>query len=151
MYYLGYAFGCLFIPRITDKYGRKFPFIMCMTLQFPLYVMMLISRNIKLNTGLSFFLGVCCVGRYNGCYINISEYVHTRYKNAVSTMLLVFDSLTNILVALYCKSISKNWLYLQIFGCVLSGISVIGCTLVPETPEYLYSFFRFSQCKFVCN
>ena len=112
MYYLGYSIGCLFIPRITDKYGRWFIFMLCMVVQFPLSVAILFSKSVELNTALSFFLGVCCVGRYNGCYINISEYVDDRYKNTMATLLLVADSLTCILVAVYNKFISKDWLYL---------------------------------------
>ena len=88
------------------------PLKICFVLQFPLYLAILFSKSVRLNTGLGFFLGMTCVARYNGCYINISEYVHTSYKNAVSTLLLIFDSLTNILIALYFRSISKNWLWL---------------------------------------
>eukprot|EP00347_Sterkiella_histriomuscorum_P018095 403346808 len=151
MYYLGYSIGCLFIPRITDKYGRWFIFMLCMVVQFPLSVAILFSKSVELNTALSFFLGVCCVGRYNGCYINISEYVDDRYKNTMATLLLVADSLTCILVAVYNKFISKDWLYLQIFGAVLCFISAAGSFYVTETPEYLYSFYRFSQCKYILS
>lgn len=143
MYYLGYSFGCLFIPRITDKYGRWFIFMLSMVIQFPLYLAVLFSKRVEVTTALSFFLGICCVARYNGCYINISEYVHAKYKYTVGTFLLVSDSFTCIVIALYFK-FCKNWLYLQIFGVCLSFIAAVGCFYVPETPEYLYSFYRFS-------
>ncbi|CDW86321.1 solute carrier family member 5 [Stylonychia lemnae] len=150
MYYCGYAFGCLFIPRITDKIGRRFPLMLCMIFQFPLYMALLFSKTVELNTALCFFLGVTCVGRYNGCFINISEFVHTNYKNHVSTLLLIQDSITTIFVAAYYE-FSKNWLYLQIFGVAISGLSIIGLWFIPETPEYLYSYHKFSQCKYICN
>jgi len=54
-------------------------------------------------------MGICTVGRYNGGYINISEYVHTKYKDAVSTLLLVFEQLTLIIIVLYFKFISSYW------------------------------------------
>ncbi|CDW88182.1 solute carrier family member 5 [Stylonychia lemnae] len=126
IYYLGYSFGCLFIPRLTDK-------------------------NIKVMTCLSFFLGVVCVARYNGCYITVYEFSPEKYKYSVSTMLLIFESLLCIFTAVYCKYISRNWLYLQIFGVAISGLSIIGLWFIPETPEYLYSLHRFSECKYVCK
>ena len=83
-----------------------------MLLQLPLYVGLIFSRNLDLNIALSFFMGICCVGRYNGCYIVISEFVHLKYKDAVSTLLLMFECIVTMLIALYFKFISKDWVYL---------------------------------------
>lgn len=92
-------------------------------------------------------MGVVCVGRYNGCYINISEYVHTPYKNAVSTLLLVFEQFVAFIIAFYFKFISTNWLYLQIFGVTVNLVAVIGSYYIPESPEYLYSFYKFEETR----
>lgn len=146
-FYIGYTFGCFFIPRFIDIYGRKWPFLLCMIVQLPLYIGLVVSRSIYLNIFLTFLMGICCVGRYNGCYINISEYVHTPYKNAVSTLLLVFEQLVAILIALYFKYFSKNWLYLQIFGVCVNFIAIIGSVIIPESPEYLYSFYKFAETR----
>lgn len=83
IFYVGYTFGCFFIPRFIDLFGRRWPFMCCIGLQLPLYIGLILSRNLQINIALSFFMGICCVGRYNGCYINISEYVETKFKNAV--------------------------------------------------------------------
>ena len=95
-------------------------------------------------TTLSFFLGITCVARYNGCYIAVYEFAPEKYKYSVSTLLLISESLLCIFTAVYNKMISKNWLYMQIFGVIISGISIIGLWFIPESPEYLYSLNRFS-------
>lgn len=92
-------------------------------------------------------MGICCVGRYNGCYINIAEYVHTKYKNAVWTLLLMFECIVSMIIALYFKFMSKNWIYLQIFGFTVNAICILGCLAIPESPEYLYSFYKFRRTK----
>ena len=74
----------------------------------------------------------------------ISEYVDVRYKNAVATYLLVFDVLSGIIASAYFEYISKNWIYLQIFGVIISGISAAVSLFILESPEYLYSYGRFS-------
>ena len=112
MYYAGYTTGCLLISRVFDIYGRKWPIFFCLAAQFPLYLGMIISWNYDFNIALSFFLGVTCVGRYDGCFIAISEYVHSTHKNKVGTLLLVFDSFTSITIMIYYRNISRDWLYL---------------------------------------
>lgn len=65
-------------------------------------------------------------------------------------MLLCADSIINMIVAVY-YDLSIHWLYLQIFGVVLSLIGAIGVFYIPETPEYLYSYFKFPECKFIMS
>ena len=96
---------------------------------------------------MGFWFGLINIGIYNGAYINICEYVHTPWKNNVGTFLLVFDSLTVIFVAIYFKFISQDWLWFQLFGLGLSILGVIGFYFLPESPEYLYSFYRFDECR----
>jgi MFS family permease len=143
IHYAGMVIGSSFIPRLTDLYGRKKPFLVCILAQFPLYCLALVTTSINVYITIFFFMGICYVGRYNGAYINISEYVHDKWKNPVSTWLLVWDSMASIIIAFYCKSISKYWLWLQIFGASLNFLAVIGTFFTPESPEYLYGFYKF--------
>ena len=147
MFFVGVVVGSVFIPRLTDVYGRKWPFLLCILVQFPFYYALLYSRSLDLNIGLSFFLGVCYVGRYNGGYLNISEYVHNKWKNLICTFLLVWDSLVTIILAFYFRNVSKNWIELQIFGVAINAIAIIGAYFTPESPEYLYCFYKFNECR----
>ena len=61
--------------------------------------------------------------------------------------MLVFDMLTVIASGVYWKYISNDGTWFIVFGIVCNGISFVGLFLVPETPEYLYSFYRFRECR----
>lgn len=94
-------------------------------------------------------MGVLHIGIYNGAYINICEYVHTKWKNHVGTVLLCCDMCTQIIIGFYWRYVSKNWLGLQLFAISLNSISLLGLYLTPESPEYLYSFYRFKELRAV--
>ena len=92
-------------------------------------------------------MGILHIGIANGGYINVCEYVQDKWKNFVCTMMLVFDMLTVIATGVYWKYISKDCTWLLVFGIVCNGLSFIGLFIVPESPEYLYSFYRFRECR----
>ena len=92
-------------------------------------------------------MGFLHVGIYNGCYINICEYFDIRYKNKVCTLLLVCDMLSCLLINVYWRYISKHWVGLLIFALSINLLGIIGLYIVPESPEYLYSFYKFKECK----
>jgi predicted MFS family arabinose efflux permease len=89
--YFGYTFGCFFIPRILDVYGRKIPFVIFMALQVPIYLILIISSSYSLTSIMLFIFGMIFVIRYNGAWINISEYTHGSYQNILAIWLLVCD------------------------------------------------------------
>ena len=151
VYYFGEIFGCLMISRIPDLVGRKWPYSTCLALQLPCFIIIWLSRSLTLTTITGFFMGILHIGVANGGYINVCEYVHDKWKNVVCTIMLVFDMLTVIGTGIYWKYVSKNANGLMIFGILQNAIGLIGCLFLPETPEYLYSFYRFRECKEVIH
>ena len=135
--------GCLLIARIPDLFGRKWPLAITTAIQFPILLIIIFSKNLTLTTTLGFFLGILHVGIQNGAYINVCEYFHTKWKNKVCTVLLVCDMLTVIFSGFYFEFISNDIKWLLLFGAAMNGTSIIGLFLLPESPEYLYSFYRF--------
>ena len=79
----------------------------------------------------------------------MAEYVHNPWKNHVCTVLLVFDMLTTIMIGVYYHSISRVWWYFPLTGLVFNFIAIIGIFFIPESPEYLYSYYKFPECKAV--
>lgn len=105
------------------------------------------SRSLELTIIIGFFMGILHVGIANGGYINVCEYVHTKWKNIVCTLMLVFDMLTVIATGVYWKFISKNSEWLLIFGIASNALCLFGLLVIPESPEYLYCFYRFRECR----
>ena len=146
-FYFGNVIGSILISRIPDLYGRKWPFTLFLIAQLPCYIGLICSKNFILTAVLAFGIGVLNIGIYNGGYVNVCEYVHTPWKNHVCTVLLFFDNFTTILISLYFKYISRYWLWFQLAGIGLNIIAIIGMFFIPESPEYLYSFYRFNECR----
>jgi uncharacterized membrane-anchored protein YitT (DUF2179 family) len=105
------------------------------------------SRSLDLSTITGFFMGILHIGIANGGYINVCEYVHVKWKYLLCTVMLVFDMFTVIVTGIYWKWISHNSLGLLVFGCLCNAVSFVALFFVPESPEYLYSFYRFRECR----
>jgi len=111
------------------------------------YTALFFSRSLLFTTIVGFFMGILHIGVANGGYINVCEYVHTRWKNTLASLMLVFDMLTVIITGIYWKWISKNATGLLIFGIGCNAVSFIAILFTPESPEYLYCFYRFRECR----
>ena len=147
MFYAGTFLGCFVLARIPDVKGRRWPYYFCILVQLPCYFGIIFSTNLDLTIGLSFILGFVHTGIYNGGYVNVCEYVNNPWKNYVCTILLVFDMLVTILNGIYYHYITNYWFWFVLIGGVFNIIAAITIVLIPESPEYLYSFYRFQECK----
>ena len=94
-----------------------------------------------------FLLGGCYVGRYFGAFVNISDYVDKRFRNALSTYLLAFDCMIQMAIVLHFKYWKGSTFYLEVGGILLNVLSLIGIYWLPESPEYLYGMHRFTDCR----
>lgn len=92
-------------------------------------------------------MGFLHIGIYNGGYVNVCEYVHAPWKNHVCTVLLACDMLTTIMIGVYYHSITRYWLWFALIGLFFNVCAIVGLYYLPESPEYLYSFYRFDACR----
>lgn len=72
-------------------------------------------------------------------FVYAGEMFSEEYRSIVGSAILFTDSATMLLLPLYFKLISKNWLYFQLFYFILSVISCIFLFFIPESPKYLLS------------
>jgi hypothetical protein len=147
LFYLGEVFGCISIARVPDLMGRKWPFFWSIAIQLPVLIAIIFSRSLDFTIFLGFLMGFLHIGIYNGGYVNVCEYVHNPWKNHVCTILLVFDMLTTILIGVYFHYVSRYWLWFCLVGVAFNAISLVGIFLIPESPEYLYCFYKFGECR----
>jgi hypothetical protein len=94
-----------------------------------------------------FLLGLCTPGKSNIAYVYLLELVPTKWQTYVGTSLLIADGSTMILLSLYFRFITRDWLGFQIFGLALTTFSFVGSLIAPESPKYLYSYKRFAEAR----
>ena len=52
-----------------------------------------------------------------------------------------------ILLSLYFRYITKDWLGFQIYGLVATGLAFVGSMIAPESPKYLFSYKQYREAK----
>jgi MFS family permease len=147
MYLMGWAIGCLFIPRLGDLHGRKLPYAISMGFSVLVYLGLILSQNIYLTMVLFWFLGFTCPGKSNIAYVYLLEFVPTKMQTYVGTALLIADGSTMIILSIYFRFISKDWLGFQVFALCISTVAFLVTLLAPESPKYLYSYKKYKESR----
>lgn len=156
-FFAGFAAGAAFLPNLSDKYGRKWYYIGSLVLQFVSVL-------------------VCCVlpGDYRACvYVIIFMFFLHGVAHSITTvagfsmmcdvcneniiglvgsLFNCMDGSTYIFLTVYFRYISKNWLYPQIVGLVLTVIPAVAVSLlIPESPKWLFRKGKFKEAHKVLD
>ena len=110
MVFAGWMFGSLFIPRLGDLYGRKWPVVWSLLVAALTYLGVILSSDLKLTIVLMFFFGTCCAGRYSTSYVYLSELMPSSNRTLACSATQFIDASTLILLSLYFRFMSKQWL-----------------------------------------
>ena len=110
MNFVGWMFTGLFVPRLGDLYGRKWPVVCSLLVAVLAYISVILSNNLKLAIALMFLFGSCCAGRYSISYVYISELLPVGNRTFLCSAILFIESGNLILLSLYFRFISKHWL-----------------------------------------
>ncbi len=147
IYFVGWLTAAFVVPRLGDILGRKKPFIYSLAFSIPLYLGLILSRNIYVNITLFLFLGMCQEGKLSVCFVYLLEFMPIKYYNIIGTLFAIWEGLTLTCLAIYFRYISKEWIYYQIFGLSLNVLCFITLVFVPESPKFLYSAKRYQEAK----
>ena len=140
MYPLGWSFSCIVVPRLGDLYGRRRPYLISAGIAVVCYLGLLFSHSLDFTMVLFFILGLCTPGKSNINYVYTLELVPAKWQTYTGTAMICADGSSLILVSLYFRYISKEWLGFQVFTFCFSTLCYIGTLFAPESPRYLYSF-----------
>ena len=147
MFLLGWAVGCLIIPRLGDLYGRNIPFVASMGFSLLVHLGLILSQNLYLTIALFWILGFTCPGKCNICYVYLLEFLPLKMQTYVGTALLFADGSTMIFLSLYFRFISKNWLWFQIFALSFATLAFLVTFIAPESPKYLFSYKKYKEAR----
>ena len=57
------------------------------------------------------------------------------------------DAAIYMIITLYFKFISKDWVPFQLFAVFATFVSLIATLFIPESPKYLYSMNKFYESR----
>jgi hypothetical protein len=75
------------------------------------------------------------------------ELLPERHRDLLGTVILFADSSTMLLVPLYHRFLSKNWLYFHLVSLALNALAVVFMFMIPESPKYLIGKGRYDRAK----
>ena len=146
MYFAGFAISCLIVPPLSDKHGRKKPYVLSLTVQLLAYILIFFSKNIWITILGYLIVGLCAGGRVATGTAYENEYVPYKYQALVIGVIGVGDASTMLFQAIYYWFL-PNWLYLHIFGICASFVLILFILTIPESPKYLYANSRFNETR----
>lgn len=151
MQFVGWAISAAITPRLSDIYGRRPIFLLSMLVQLLSLIAIYISRSVWITIGLIFFFGMGGVGRSSISYLYMQEFLPQDKQTLVGTILQLNNGFVAVYTVLYYWFISNYWIPIQIFGGVLTAISMIGVWFLPESPKFLITKKRYDEARVAIN
>ena len=137
-FFLGWVIGLFFVPRLGDLYGRKYPMIACMFLQFISLFALLFNTNIYGAIILLFLNGVSSSGRASTGFVMMLEYVPREYGVHLSVIFNLAEYFSTVAITLYFMNV-KYWLPWGIWNACATFVAMSLLFILPESPLYYYS------------
>ena len=147
---LGFAsvfLGCLFIPRLTDLYGRKGVYMVSMICQAPTFLMLSITHSLTIAYAAAFCFGFCTIGRIAGGFMLLMELVPTKQQPVVGGIAMVAEASSLMLWVLYLTQVSKQAEYFLLYTTALNAALLIPICFITESPRWLYGMGDFERCQ----
>ena len=91
---LGISISCLFIPRLGDLYGRKPVFMIALTAQLPVYILLILFNKMIPMYVAAFFLGPTVCGRMACGFLLLLEMVPKKNQAVTGASLMIAEGLT---------------------------------------------------------
>ncbi|CDW73598.1 solute carrier family member 5 [Stylonychia lemnae] len=147
IYFVGWAVAAIFLPRLSDLFGRKWVYFYSMLFHGLVYLGLILSHNLNLTIVLMGFFGFCSLGRASVGYLYMQELTPIKQQTIIGTILSITGGLVTVFIALYFLYVSKHWEGFQIFGCATNFLIVVSIPFLPESPKYLISKNRYEDAR----
>jgi len=159
-YFVGATIGALFIPPLSDIYGRRKVFLYaCVVSIFMFALQLVLPYNGTDQNMLSFYLigttmfinGIVSASRKSIGFMYIVELAPSKFRATLGTLWNTSElSMTNIYITTYFWFINKNWIGTAYIAEFLVTISFLFTwAFIPESPKWLYVKERYSDLRAV--
>jgi MFS family permease len=148
LFFLGVVISSLFMPRLSDIYGRKNISLSGTITHVCCSLVILFSTSLNLSLVMTFLLGFAMGGRVLVGYCWMTEHMREIDLPRVTGFMFFCDSFGIMIATVYFKFISKNWKYM--FG-IPQIFLVVGIVMLmkyrTDSPKYFYSKKDFARLR----
>lgn len=95
--------------------------------------------------------GTAGVGRSSISYLYMQEFLPSNRQTLVGTILQLNNGFVAVYTVIYYWFISKNWIYINAFGTLLTVVSAVGVWFLPESPKFYISRKRYDEARTSIN
>lgn len=146
--FVGQLFGSYFWGPFADKKGRKWAYIMALSIIVIAGYGSAFARDFPSLVVMRFFVGVG-VGAIHIPFDIMAEFLPSSARGNFLLGIQVFWSLGNVLVTLWAWMVLQSYGWrVMAFGCAVPmNISLFGAVFMPESPRWLVSQGRGEEAK----
>lgn len=81
----------------------------------------------------------------------MQEFLPSNRQTLVGTILQLNNGFVAVYTVIYYWFISKNWIYINAFGTLLTVVSAVGVWFLPESPKFYISRKRYDEARTSIN
>ena len=146
-YFIGWCVTLLWLPLLSDGFGRKKFVSFGNLFNLLLYTIMLGITNINVMIGIIF-----CFGALASCRITIGipyfmELLPKKNRQLAFTACAIVDVSVFLVGTIYFWKISTNWFTFCMIGYILQMFASIAACFLPESPVFLISKRRLEETR----
>jgi len=145
-----YFFWCvslLFVPRLADKYGRRWIFLVARLCECLLYTVSMFTKDYYVMLGIMSTFGLAATGRLNISAVYLQEWVPKRYQTTIAVISVMEQSLLEILNVSLLWFVTQDTYDIRVIGLVLCLITIPVTIILPESPRLLAAKGRIQELE----
>lgn len=146
--FIGVISTLLILPPLGDRYGRKLIFTISNVMTIIGQLGLILSNNIYEAYFFAFLIGATFSGKVVVGLNYMLEFNRPKWTETIIYLQLVGESVSTIMFTFWYQFIDRGWFLLQLICLILAVlITIYFLIVVPESPKWLYTFFRFDESK----
>lgn len=156
LFYVGYTLGNIIMNPLSDKFGRKSIFLLCIFMNMSMvFIQILIPEGpthqnmVPIVYATMFINGFFTAARFAVGFTYFAELIPSKYIDIVTSLTNCNEAMTYIFLTIYYWKVSDSdeWRW-SVSPCLISGgISFIIIFLwFPESPKWKYGQRKYRSC-----
>ena len=137
VYFFGWSITLLFIPKLADKFGRRWIYLSSRLIDASLYIASMMISEYWGMVGLMSGFGLAASGRINVQTVYFQEWVPRKSQTLMAVIFMMDSAFGDLTVVLVLWLFTQDTFYLRIIGLSLCLLSIPATIALPESPRLL--------------